>query len=285
MFVPLSIFLQKSSGVATVVLSGLVAYQFALLTWSFSPVQDSKYQWVAPKIKATSNGNKINTQKLQQQHLFGESKGTVKNSGAVSSAPKTKLNVILVGVVAASEPQLSSAIISYQSKQDSYFIDSKIEGTGATVSEIYEDRVILDVNGSLQTLMLDGVENMRQQDNHQAKAAGSKVVAETNVKPVDIEIDRSTLLKDPGKLTDYIRISPYRRDGEVAGYRLKPGKDRTLFDQAGLKNGDLAIELNGVDLTDTQQAFSLMKEFPTMTEMSLTVDRNGQLHELYLNIQ
>ena len=284
MFVPLSIFLQKASGVALVVLSGLLAYQLALVTWSLSPVQDSKYQWVTPKVETTNNGSKINTQTLQQQHLFGEhliSETAVKKNGFISAAPKTKLNVVLVGVVAASDPDYSSAIISYKSKQDSYFIDSKIEGTSASVSEIYEDRVILDVNGVLQTLMLDGIDNVEQQDNHQAKAVISN---KSKVKPVDVAIDRSALLKDPGKLTDYIRISPYRKDGQVAGYRLKPGKDRTLFDQAGLKNGDLAIELNGADLTDMQQAFSLMKVFPTMTEMSLTVERDGQLHELYLNI-
>ena len=277
-----SIFLQKAPRVASIVLGGLLAYQFALLTWSLFPVQDSKYQWVTPKVKITVNDSEINTLKLQQQHLFGEplsATATVKKNSPVSSAPKTKLNVILVGVVAASDPDYSSAIISYKSKQGSYFIDSKIEGTGASVSEIYEDRVILDVDGVLQTLMLDGVDSIKQQNNYQVEAARSQEPAAKQ-----LDIDRQALLKDPGKLTDYIRISPYRRDGSVLGYRLRSGKNRTLFEQAGLKNNDLAIELNGVDLTDTQQAFSLMKEFPTMTEISLTVERNGQLHELYLNI-
>lgn len=280
---PLSIFLEKSSGVISVVLSGLLAYQLALLSWSLSPVQELKYQWVAPKVK-TATGSQINTQKLQQQHLFGKQlsvKTAPKKRNPVSVAPKTTLNVILVGVVAASDPGASSAIISYKSKQDSYFIDSEIAGTAATVSEIHEDRVILDVNGALQTLMLDGVDAVKAQTD----AVRNQETVKTKVKPVEVAIDRAAILKDPGKLTDYIRISPYRRDGSVVGYRLRPGKDRTLFDQAGLKNGDLAVELNGVDLTDMQQAFSLMKDFPTMTEMSLTVDRSGQLHELYLNIQ
>ena len=277
-----SIFLQKAPWVASIILGGLLAYQFALLTWFLSPVQDSKYQWLVPKVKTTANNNKINTLKLQQQHLFGEplsSNAAVKNNRTVSAAPKTKLNLTLVGVVAASDPNASSAIISYKSKQNSYFIDSEIEGTDASVSEIHEDRVILDVDGVLQTLMLEGVDNLEQQNDQQTKA-----VREVKAKSVDVALDRSAILKDPGKLTDYIRISPYRQDGAIVGYRLRPGKDRTVFEQAGLKNNDLAIELNGVDLTDTQQAFSLMKDFPTMTEISLTVERNGQLHELYLNI-
>ncbi len=285
---PLSIFLQKISGVVLVVVSGLLAYQLALLTWALLPEQESKYKWVVPKVKTLQHDNKIDTQKLQQQHLFGEQikpKKVVKKAATVNEVPKTKLNLTLVGVVAATDPLFSSAIISYKSKQDSYFIESKIEGTNASVSEIYEDRIILDVNGELQTLMLDGVETVdRQRDTHESKArvSSSKKVKKNQVKTVNL--DRKELLKNPGKLTDYIRISPVREDGEVKGYRIKPGKERSLFDQAGLKNGDLAIELNGIDLTDTQQAFTLMKEFPTMTDMSLTVERDGQLHELYFSI-
>ncbi len=281
-----SIFLQQAPRAASIILGGLLAYQLALLSWSFFSIPDSQYQWLAPKVTTTANNNKINTLKLQQLHLFGEAqraKATVKNNKPVNAAPKTTLNLTLVGVVAASDPEYSSAIISYKGRQGSYFIDSEIEGTAASIAEIYADRVILDVDGVLQTLFLDDLDSL-QKNNQPAQPLSREEPAEEEVKPVEVDIDRSAILKDPGKLTDYIRISPYRRDGSIVGYRLRPGRDRTLFEQAGLENNDLAIELNGVDLTDTQQAFSLMKDFPTMTEISLTVDRNGQLHELYLSI-
>ena len=279
---PLSIFLQKFSGIATVIIGGILAYQFAILTWSIFPNQKDDYQWVIPKGAVTSN--QVDTRELQQQHLFGkaiEVKKSAKSAKSVSVAPKTKLNLILVGVVAASDSNYSSAIISYKSKQGSYFLDSEIEGTQASVSEIHPDRVILNVNGAFQTLMLDGVDG---------KPAGKTVrkPIERRIKaekaPVDVELDRQEILDDPSKLTDYVRISPYREDGQVLGYRLRPGKNPELFEQAGFEKNDLAVELNGVDLLDTQQAFSLMKEFPTMTEINVTVERDGQLHELSLNI-
>lgn len=291
---PFSIVLQKSSGFIASLLTAFVAYQCALLTWFFVPSEDSSIQWSAPVISSSQTQNRIDTNKLQQQYLFGKTlkkKEPIKKfSSPISEAPKTKLNVILVGVVAASNPAYSSAIIAYKSKQGSYFIDSKITDTNAIVSEIHPDRVLLDVGGTLQTLMLDGVEKLeKQQQRHEFKGRGeirkheyADVNEDHEVKTVNL--DRKALLKDPGKLTDHIRISPVRENGDIKGYRIKPGKDRTLFDQAGLKNGDLAIELNGIDLTDMQQAFSLMKEFPTMTEMSLTVERDGQLHELYFSI-
>jgi len=287
MFVPLSILLQKSSGVVAVAVSVLLAYQLALLTWNLIPGEESKYQWLPPKVKTTQNSNKTDTKKLQQQHLFGEKIKVVKveKKEAVSDAPKTKLNLTLVGVVAASDPASSSAIITYKNQQDSYFIDSKIEGTGATVSEIYEDRVILEVDDGFQTLMLDGVETLdKQRDSHESQGRAKSAEKQSANEVKRINLDRQALLKNPAKLTDYIRISPVREGNQLKGYRVRPGKDRSLFEQAGLKDNDLAIELNGIDLTDMQQAFSLMKAFPTMTDMSLTVERNGQLHELYFSI-
>jgi general secretion pathway protein C len=285
--VPLSAFLQKCSGIAILIVGSFLAYQFALLTWALFPAHEDDYQWVIPKTSVTNS--KIDTRVLQQQHLFGkvfQVKKVAQPVKSVSVAPKTKLNLILVGVVAASDPNYSSAIISYKSKQGSYFIDSEIEGTQASVSEIYADRVILNVEGALQTLMLDGVDGKtaskptRQSRVNQSRTKEDREEQE----PVEVELDRQEILDDPSKLTDYVRISPYREDGQVLGYRLRPGKNPTLFEQAGLEKNDLAVELNGVDLLDTQQAFSLMKEFPTMTEINVTVERDGQLHELSLNI-
>ena len=286
MLVPLSIFLQKAPTTILVILSILLAYQIALLSWSLFPTQTSVYQWTPVITHSETNARKINTHKLQQLHLFGQDLSVnkvEKRSELLSEAPHTKLHLVLVGVVAASDPSYSSAIISYKSKQESYFVDSDIKGTDASISEIYEDRVILDVNGVSEKLMLDGVDEAELGNKKLTSSTENNLA--TKVKPVALKIDRQDLLKNPGKLTDYIRISPYRKDGEVLGYRLRAGKDKTLFEQAGFKKNDLAIELNGVDLTDKQQAFSLMKEFSTMKNINLTVEREGQLYELSLNLQ
>jgi len=269
------------------VICALIAYQIALLTWSVYPVKKSTYSWTAPAATATDKPLILSTQKLQQQHLFGRYQDdniNVVQQQEQTEAPKTRLNLTLVGIVAASEPELSSVIIEHKRVQGSYFIDSEIDDTNATVTEIYSDRIIISVDGEKQTLILDGLEQdnkkMAQIENGQASSRfesrgnGSK----------EIELDRKALLENPEKLLDYIRISPVREGNQIKGYRVSPGKDPDLFAEAGLEEGDLAIELNGVDLTDISQAMGLMKEFPNMTEMSLTVDRDGELHELFFSI-
>jgi len=290
--VPFATFLSKIPTLFLAIIMTLLGYQLALLSWSFFPEDDPVLLWTPVIANTQVNSAKISTERLQQQHLFGEKIAVVHPiaekavTTSITSAPKTRLKLTLVGVVAASEPQYSSAIIERKGAQSSYFIDSKIDGTSAIISHIYQDRIILDVQGSMQTLMLDGVDMLAKQhlgaENKRKTTQKSRPIQKREVKTVNL--DRKELLKNPGKLTDYVRISPVREDGVVKGYRVKPGKDKTLFEEAGLKNGDLAVELNGIDLTDTQQAFELMKEFPTMTDMTLSVERSGQLHELYLSI-
>jgi general secretion pathway protein C len=287
--VPLATFLQKSPMLFLVIISTLLAYQLALLTWAFVPEDKPNLLWKPVAEKNIQSPNKLNTKQLQ--HLFGEkakkAQPVIKET-SVSNAPKTRLNLKLVGVVASTDPQYSSVIIEKKGVQSSYFIDSKILGTSAVIVNIYQDRVILNVNGSPQTLMLDGVEALDKQHlNHEKNDQSRQKTKPNKIIKADVrtvKLDRKELLKNPGKLTDYIRISPVRENGIVKGYRVKPGKDREIFEQAGLKSGDLAVELNGIDLTDTQQAFTLMKEFPTMTDMTLSVERDGQLHELYFSI-
>jgi len=299
--VPLVNFLQKSPTLVLAIISVLLAYQFAILTWTFVPEDKPTLLWTPAPANNSSNKTQIDTQPLQQQYLFGKKaeqaekpENTEKSAelakpanqhANIIDAPKTKLKLQLVGIVAATEPSHSSAIISQKGNQNSYFIDSEIEGTPASIAHIYPDRVILDVKGSLETLMLDGVDELdKQHQNSNSVVQKNRSSRSTKKRPQTVNLDREELLSNPGKLTDYIRISPVREDGQISGYRVKPGKDKTIFEEAGLKSGDLAVELNGIDLTDTQQAVTLMKEFPTMTDMTLSVERDGQLHELYFSI-
>jgi len=290
--VPLTTFLQKIPTLVLAVISTLLAYQLALLTWSLVPENKPILLWKPVINKNQEKSAQINTERLLQQHLFGEkvavAKPVVQKAvvATVTTAPKTRLKLTLVGVVAASDPQFSSVIIERKGAQSSYFIDSEIDGTSAVITHIYQDRIILDVKGSMQTLMLDGVETLaKQQGSTENRAQVRKKVNNSPPSSIKtINLDRKGLLDNPAKLTDFVRISPVRENGIIKGYRVKPGKDKSLFEEAGLKNGDLAVELNGIDLTDTQQTLSLMKEFPTMTDMTLSVERDGQIHELYLSI-
>ena len=83
----------------------------------------------------------------------------------------------------------------------------------------------------------------------------------------------------------YINIKPATRDGKVIGYELNPGSDSRLFINSGLKSGDIAVEINGKDLTNNAQAMQVMGELQNMTEVSIVIDRNGSRESINLDLK
>lgn len=208
----------------------------------------------------------------------------------ITNAPKTSLSIQLVGVVASTAEQNGLAVIDSRGNQNTYSIGDKIKGTSASLKEVYADRIIISNAGRYETLMLDGMKYEAQTSANsqlqQAKANKPQRIDQRNNKQVAAELkqSRDELLADPSKITDYLSISPVRRDGQVAGYRLNPGKDRKLFAQAGLKANDLVKSINGYDLTNNAEAIALMAELPTLTDASLMIERDGQLVEIMFSL-
>ena len=96
---------------------------------------------------------------------------------------------------------------------------------------------------------------------------------------------KQEILEKPQTLFSYIRLSQVKRDGQLAGYRVNPGKERALFDAVGLKANDLAVSLNGNDLTDPAVMAKLWTELSQATDFTLTVEREGQLHDIYIELR
>ncbi|MCJ8352213.1 type II secretion system protein GspC [Moritella sp.] len=256
-------------------------YQSALLTWQlWSTTSGSATSWQPISSRASNQVNNYELNTLRNLNLFGKQQTEKQVAVVVQNidAPKTRLRLTLTGLVASSEPSLALAIIEYKGKQETYAIDDEIGSTRAMLKQVHPDRVLIEYQGNLETLMLDGEDFSREISQQQPRETSSGKA------PRDLSNLRKTLLKNPASITDYVRISPVRKNGKLSGYRVNPGKNRQLFKDVGLKPNDLAVSLNGYDLTDTRQAMEVAKQLKDLTEMSLTVERDGQLHSIYLSI-
>lgn len=251
----------------------LIAQQGAVLTWRLvdiaQPVSSPSWQPQRPTAPAASpTGGDLGP--LARLALFGKvpPANTPKPVRVAADAPKTRLNVQLAGVLASSDPAFSIAIIANGGKQNSYGVDDTIDGTQARIREVYADRVIIEHQGRDETLMLDGEEY------------GKPLPASQSANEPDLGQVRQSLLQNPGKLTDYLAISPVRIDGKMAGYRLNPGREPALFTQLGLQANDLAVSINGLDLRDNGQAMQAMQQLSSATEVTVTVERDGQRYDI-----
>jgi len=254
-------------------------YQSALLTWQLWPsTSDAAVSWQPTPNRANQQVKSYELNTLRKLNLFGKQQAQKPVVVQNIDAPKTRLNLTLAGLVASSEPSLALAIIEYKGKQETYAIDDEIGASNAMLKQVFSDRVIIEYQGNLETLMLDGEEFSRESNQRQPpKASSSKA-------PADLSHLRQNLLTNPASITDYVRISPVRKNGKLSGYRVNPGKNSELFKEVGLQANDLAVSLNGYDLTDTRQAMEVAKQLKDLTEMSLTVERDGQLHSIYLSM-
>ena len=190
-------------------------------------------------------------------------------------------------------------IIESQGKQETYVVDDAIKGTRAKLAQVLPDRVILDVSGRFETLMLDGLYFTKKvsmpvlaERKESELTAGPQLVENNEINATEDEDvkealieTREEVLDDPGKLFDYIRVSQAMVDGELVGYRLSPGKDPALFKQMGLMNNDLAIAINGYQLNDLKQAMSAINELRNSTDASITIERDGEQIDVQFSLQ
>ena len=288
---------QKPVSTAAFSIGLLIAlYLLAQITWKLVPDNSASTRW-APTPVTTNSSGQVNVLGLQQLSLFGkpDAEGAKPKAAPVeeiiTDAPKTSLSIQLTGVVASTTEKKGLAVIASSGSQDTYSLGDKIKGTSASLKEVYADRIIITNSGRYETLMLDGLEyNTNGAANQHLKKAKSaskgKTIDNRQNRAVAAELSQSReqILADPSKITDYLSISPVKSGGELAGYRLNPGKDRELFKQAGFKANDLAKSINGYDLTDMGQALEVMAQLPEMTDVALMVERDGQLIEIMFSL-
>ncbi|MBU2971235.1 type II secretion system protein GspC [Pseudoalteromonas sp. C2R02] len=279
-----------------------VAYLSAQAFWLIWPKPQESNSFINSASSNSASRSTLNSSDITAINLFGKAnaqpvKKEVEEPKVINDAPETTLNINLTGVVAVNQDDKAGlAIIESQGAQETYQVDDVVKGTRATVKQVFADRVILQVRSRYETLMLDGFNfsktvtstKRKQQSSSPRKIKQNsrtiKATQNTDVKR-EIREKRAELVKDPGKLFDYIRVSPSRVNGELVGYKLRPGKDPALFRKMGLKHNDLATSINGYMLTDMKQAMAAINELRTAQSATISIDRKGEQLDVLFSLE
>ena len=268
--------------IATTGLWLISAVLLAQLTWWLIEPAEPNTNVSIPAYTPSANSSgsvSVDMAAIQSLNLFGQVDTSASSNRR--DAPKTSLNIRLVGVSASSNPQRSAAIIEQAGQQQTYIVGDELGRSGVTVEEIYADRVLLDNNGRIETLQLE--------DIGEDRPALSLIVDEPSAATTEIparEIGEAMeqLSADPQSITDFVSISPAMENGELIGYRLQAGQKPELFRQAGFQNGDLAVAINGYDLTDMQQAMEFSNQLTTLTRADISILRDGQPMQMSIEL-
>lgn len=278
----------KLASAAALLLAMLTGSLVAQLGWALVPPPDNVWQPV-PRQPAnaanTESGPGFDLQALVEAELFGRYKAEeAAPDTAIEDAPETRLSLELLGVYAADEPSMSRAIIASAREEAKIYAIGDTISRNVTLHSVLADRVIISREGTLETLRMerDALGETAAARSEPANAMDSGTLTARD--PEKLAEIRNELLQNPGKVTDYIRVVPASSGGRQQGYRVYPGRERALFEAAGIRPGDLVTAVNGVPLDSAQRAMSLLNELRDARSINVTVERGGNEQNYTLSI-
>lgn len=284
---------RRLPGLAELLLTVLLAQATASLVWKLVPTSTTG-AWRAPQLgAATANpaaAQGPQVQLIASSHLFGEYQAPADPVlTELSSAPDTRLDLTLLGILSATTERGSRALISASSGEEKPYAIGDDVARGVSLQAIFSDRVILSRAGQLETLRLDknapaaplqggyGSDAAREGDGGDG-GDGSEPTTAAMLTSI-----REQVLTDPSRASDYIRVQPASSGGQLRGYRIYPGKERAAFTAAGLRPGDLVTQVNGIQLNDANTALQMLGQLSQSSSVSMVIERGGQPQTVNLN--
>jgi general secretion pathway protein C len=182
--------------------------------------------------------------------------------------------LVLAGTMALEDPEMGFAIVGETAVNAKFYrVGSMING-GVRLHAVYADRVIIDRNGALETLILP----------RGAVSTAPAPVARNVVTNSVGENLRRIATTNPNALGELLRAQPVFSNGTQKGYRIYPGRDRQQFARLGLQPGDLVTAINGASLDDPNRGGEILNTLTASTTAQVTVERNGATQQLSLDM-
>ena len=267
----------------SLVLVVLIGWQIAKMIWMLVPGSAVGVAVPLPDslpVSSLSAGTSTDVTAIAASHIFGiadaEQTGPAPVVAEVENLDETRLQLVLNGTVASDIPNYSVAIISDGGNDQTVYIIGDSVGNNATLHAVYADRVVLNENGRLTNL------NLPREFKDLPTSSARRATTSTRQKPGNSQSLQSVVTQNLTKLTDVIRPTPYRVQGQQVGFRVYPGRDRQQFAALGLRPGDIIKDIDGQALSDASQAMQIFQSLGTAEQVTVTIERNGNSETLTL---
>jgi type II secretion system protein C len=230
------------------------------------PAQRAKSSWVQPIVRRS---------------IFDSSQvGSDVALGDVDTEDcrKTDLGVVLYATMVTIPEQFSSALIG-EAKSDEYPNGYGIgdEVGGKRIFRIEQKKVVFEVGGQLECLVIDGEDFVRVQRSGTGEPGDGQVTAEGDNKFIVDESLITDALANPEALATQIRAVPHKgADGNIDGYRLSGIRKGSFFDKLGVKNGDIIHSVNGKELNSVSAAMEAYQSLSAEKTFNFDMTRRNQ---------
>lgn len=254
---------------ANLLLVGLVAYLawvLAQTTWLIA--WDERPVAVASSA-ATAGGTDAASRRLQPlaaHQFFGKPTGQARVAEVVRrSAPETRLNLRLEGVLVAERPEDSGAIVAGSNGVTEHYRVGDVLPGNAELSEVEPGRILIRRNGEYESLTFD----------EEASAGMVEDVEEepdaTSPEQFLSEAREQLDAQGVAALAPY-GLSPAGDDGS-SGY-VYDGSS-AMLNAVSLRAGDVITAINGQRLGDLEQDMTLLEDWRSEPQLEIEIERDG----------
>ena len=256
----------------------LIASQLAVLTWmTLSP---STLVLTEPSRGQDSNAVQEKQGSIADWHIFGDAVVDVVVVPKEVNAPKTRLRLELLGVMAASQAEKSSAIIAPKGGAgENYRVGDVVQGR-TKLAAVHQDKVILDSNGKLETLKFDlarkqGIQKSAKPTPAQRKAQ-SRGTLKDRFKKVRNASDAVALLRDEVSNNPAGALKQLGLETSDNGSGYKVSNSGSMLTQLGLQPGDIILSVNGQTLGNLDDDQMLLEQVTNSGQARLEIQRGNR---------
>ncbi|MCD8523121.1 MAG: PDZ domain-containing protein [Saccharospirillaceae bacterium] len=256
-------------------LTVLLSWQLAHLTWLIVAPEPLLLKAPSQARGEPQGGALAGT---GQYHLFGDvAAQPVETVTKEVDAPDTRLRLQLLGVTRSTSNEASSAIIAPKGGQGEFYrIGDAVQGR-TRLAGVYDDKVILDTNGKLETLKFD-------EESSAGISAKAVEAPRADVRASGSLRERFKQVRNPGDfmsvVTDEVasdaegamREMGLEAIGSGQGYRVQPGSMLTALQ---MQPGDIVLSVNGQALGDPQSDQQLLQQVSSEGNARIEVQRGN----------
>jgi general secretion pathway protein C len=263
---------------AKLIFTVLLASQLAVLTWMI--LSPPTLKLIEPSRGNNQTSIQQNQQSIADWHIFGNVIVDVVDVPKEVNAPKTRLRLELLGVMAASHAENSSAIIAPKGGAgENYRVGDVVQGR-TKLAAVHQDKVILDSNGKLETLKFDLTSKQRIRKSSQPTPSQRKSAARGSLKDrfkkVRNASDAVTLLRDEVNNNPKGALKQLGLETSANGEGYKISSSGSMLTQLGLKPGDVILSVNGQTLGNLDDDQALLEQVSDSGQARLEIQRGNR---------
>tara|TARA_B000000460_G_scaffold70530_1_gene48736 strand:+ start:793 stop:1647 length:855 start_codon:yes stop_codon:yes gene_type:complete len=257
-------FRSKAPLIVTIFLLIICLYLLINISWKVIFPEVSSNDFIK-SISTSSQGSKENYDNLIADPFLMANSPSISDS-FILDAPPTALSLRLYGIRYSESGEANAAILGFDPHNQRIYRTNDIIADDIVLEYIEPERVFISREEIIESITFE------------KDSVLSKTFRESFVNKKLITTQQKWT--ENNILSEMVKFQPYFSDGSVKGYQLYPGNNSGLFNQTGLKPGDLLVAINGLSVKDP----TVLKELSGVGDLRLDLIRDDDDLSITVNL-